>query len=156
VTHRSFRLILAAALAGSLTLIAATLSQAAGSAQCERHVCFQGAVVSGQRVRPAALFLSATGAFQVIDVHWTGWDGEIARGSGTAVYESISGGKTAILHRPVTVYLAGTVACDHTRDVPNGLYYDRVKLVTRSGTLLAGSQLRAISWAPCNRVPEAP
>jgi hypothetical protein len=133
-------------------LIATTTAQALASVDpCVQSVCFQGAVVSGDRVRPPALFLTRDGGLQVINVTWSTWGSEIARGTGAAVYETVgAGAHISIRVIRVSVTLSQTVACDPSHDVPNGLYYNRVRLTNRrTHKLVAGDYLRSLQWAPC-------
>lgn len=122
-----------------------------------QSVCFQGAVVSGVRVRPPALFLTWDGSLQVIDVRWSSWASEVAatpdaaRATGRAVYETKGPGNRVSVHVvAVAVELSQSVACDPMRDVPNGLYFNRVNLTNqRTRKPFAQGYLRRIQWAPC-------
>ena len=118
---------------------------------CEQTVCFQGAVVNGSRVKPHTLWLSADGTLTVVRIRWTRWGGEVAVGHGTAYYHGCTPtcAQAPTHHAAVTVRLSQTLACDPTKTNPNGLYYDRVRLILRSGKDLDGRRLRSQDWAPC-------
>ena len=122
-----------------------------------QSVCFQGAVVSGVRVKPPALFLTWDGSLQVIDLTWSTWASEVvptpdvARGTGFAVFET-EGPERRISIRvvPVAVVLSQPIACDPAHDVPDGLYFNRVTLANqRTHKPFAQGYLRRIQWAPC-------
>lgn len=118
---------------------------------CVQSVCFQGAVISGVRVRPPALFLTRDGSLQVVGLTWSTWGAEKARATGAAVYETSGpAGRIDIHVARVSVTLSQTVACDPAHDVPNGLYYNRVRLTDRrTHKLVAQRYLRFLQWAPC-------
>src|SRR5450755_3751891 len=102
------------------TLLAAAPPPASAAADpCDtQSVCFQGAVVSGVRVKPPALFLTSDGSLQVIGMNWSSWASEVvptpdvSRGTGLAVYETRARGKKISIHVvPVAVALSESVAC---------------------------------------------
>ena len=142
----------------TMVLGCAVPTASAATDPCDtQSVCFQGAVVSGVRVRPPALFLTWDGSLQVIDIRWSSWASEVAatpdvaRGTGRAVYETKDSGNEVSVHVvPVAVVLSQSVACDPARDVPNGLYFNRVSLTNqRTHKPFAQGYLRRIQWAPC-------
>jgi hypothetical protein len=122
-----------------------------------QSVCFQGAVVSGVRVEPPALFLTSDGSLQIVGMNWSTWASEVAatpdvaRGTGLAVYETMGRGNKISVHVvPVAVVLSQSVACDPALDVPNGLYFNKVTLTNqRTHRPFARSYLRRVQWAPC-------
>lgn len=144
--------VLAVSATALFALLAATPRRALAAADpCAQSVCFQGAVISGVRVRPPALFLTLDGSLQVIDVTWSSWGSEVARGNGAAVYESRGPGRRISIHvARVSVTLSQTVACNPAHDVPNGLYYNRARLTDRrTHKPVAQRYLQLVQWAPC-------
>jgi hypothetical protein len=144
--------VLAVSATALFALLVSTPRRALAAADpCEQSVCFQGAVISGMRVRPPALFLTIDGSLQVIDVTWSSWGPEVVRGSGAAVYETRGPGPRISIHvARVSVALSQTVACNAAHDVPNGLYYNRVRLTDRrTHKPVALRYLRRVQWAPC-------
>ena len=135
-----------------LGLLVSTPRRALAAADpCEQSVCFQGAVDLWHSCPPPALFLTLDGSLQVIDITWSSWGSEVVRGSGAAVDETHgAGGRISIHVARVTVALSQTVACNAAHDVPNGLYYNRVRLTNRRTHIpVAQRYLRLVQWAPC-------
>lgn len=137
-------------MAVSMLAVVALSAVASAAGRCERSVCFVGAVNNVQ-VKPRTLYLSADGTLEVVHVTWSRWGGTVARGRGTAYYHGCSPtcAQAPRAHATVTVRLSDTLACAPTRDTPNGLYYNRVRLTLRSGRDLDGAALRRLQWAPC-------
>jgi hypothetical protein len=141
-------------------LAAAPRPASAAADPCDtQNVCFQGAVISGVRVKPPALFLTWDGSLQVIDLNWSTWASETtstpdtAQGTGLAVYETQAPGQRISVHViRVAVALSQIGACDPAHDVPNGLYYNRVRLTDqRTHKAVAQRYLQRGQWAPCEQ-----
>jgi hypothetical protein len=109
------------------------------------------------RVKPPALFLTWDGSLQVVAIKWSTWASETAstpdtaNGTGIAVYEAQGAqGRISVHVVRVAVALSQSVACDPAHDVPNGLYFNRVRLTDeRTHRPFAQGYLRRLQWAPC-------
>lgn len=151
---RDFRVRRLILIIASLAALAAIPALASAASGCSQSVCFQGAVVNSHRIKPRTLFLTVDGTLDVFDVNWSSWGSRLATGHGIAEYHGCtpSCGQGRVHRASVVVRLSEIVACDPARGTPNGLYYNHVRLIERSGASLDASYLHSQQWAPCEQV----